>query len=110
MLPFKLNPRWTHFPADDITPLGLITGELVTNALKHGRGIKVEVRCEANGLKIAVSDEGREFPADYDPTASRGMGMRLVAALARRPRDAIRVDHSVPFGRIVVTTAFGGRG
>ena len=98
-------------PAEDITPLGLITGELVTNALKHGRGrIKVEVRREAGGLEIAVSDEGRGFPADYDPTASRGMGMRLVAALARRHRDAIRVDRSVPFGRIVVTTAFGGGG
>ncbi len=96
--------------AADITSLGLITGELVTNALKHGQGrIRIEVRQETSGLHISVSDEGNGFPADYDPAASRGLGMRLVSSLAKAANGhAIRVDRSVPFGRIVVETAFGG--
>jgi two-component sensor histidine kinase len=99
-------------PADDITPLGLITSELVTNALKYGRGaIEVEVRRQANSLEIIVSDEGAGFPDGLDPVASGGLGMRLIAALAKHPSgQAVKVDRSVPFGRIVVTTGFGGHG
>ncbi len=94
----------------DITSLGLITGELVTNALKYGQGrVRVEVQQRIGGLHISVSDEGPGFPPDYDPAASRGLGMRLVTSLAKALKgQAIRVDRSVPFGRIVVATTFGG--
>jgi len=34
--------------------------------------------------------------------------MRLIAALAKSPDDAVEVDRSVPFTRIVVKAAFGG--
>ncbi len=98
--------------ADDITSLGLISSELITNAIKYGQGkIQLKIVRQANGLELSVSDEGKGFPADFDPATRRGLGMRLVAALAKGPgADAIRVDRSVPFGRIVVTTAFGGSG
>lgn len=96
--------------AADITSLGLITGELITNSLKHGQGkVRIEVRQRTSGLLISVSDEGDGFPPDYDPAASRGLGMRLVTSLAKAPKGrAVHVDRSVPFGRIVVETAFGG--
>jgi two-component sensor histidine kinase len=97
-------------PADDLTPLGLIAGELVTNALKHGRGrVSLQVHRDAGGLELAVSDEGPGFPADFEPVSAKGLGMRLVSALAKSPdATAIRIDRSVPFGRIVVRTGFGG--
>lgn len=103
--PFSLS-------ADDIAPLGLITGELITNAIKHGRGnISVSVRREPAGLEISVSDEGKGFPPDFNAAASRGLGMRLIAALAKfHDGDAVQVDRSVPFGRMIVRTTFGGSG
>jgi two-component sensor histidine kinase len=96
--------------ADDITPLGLITGELVTNALKHGRGqVKVAVRRDSDGIEVVVSDDGDGFPADFDPIAGRGLGMRVVAALAKSADGtAMCVDHSAPHGRISVRLPFGG--
>lgn len=95
--------------ADAIAPLGLITVELVTNAMKHGRGtVTVAVRRQAGGLEVSVADEGEGFPAGFDPAASHGLGMRLVAALARAPEgSAVRIDRSVRFGRIVVRLALG---
>jgi two-component sensor histidine kinase len=97
--------------AEAITPLGLIISELITNALKHGRGkIRVEVRQDVSGLQLSVSDEGTGFPTDFDPTARRGIGMRLVTALAKGPPDAVTIDRSVAFGRIAVRTGFGGSG
>lgn len=103
--PFRLE-------ADDVAPLGLITVELVTNALKHGAGsVRVSVERLADGLEIAVSDDGGGFPHDFDPGSSVGLGMQIVAALARSENgDAIKVDTSVAFGRIVVRTGFGGHG
>jgi two-component sensor histidine kinase len=101
--------------ADDIAPLGLIVVELVTNALKHGRGeVRVAVQRLAEGLEIAVSDQGDGFLPGFDPALRRdggGLGMRLVVALAKAPEGAaVRVDRSVPFGRMVVRTGFGGSG
>lgn len=91
-------------PADLITPLGLITTELVTNALKYGVGrIRVTVRRRPEGVCLAVEDEGPGFPADFDPARSRSLGMRLITALARNP-GAVQIDRSVPFGRVVVQT------
>jgi two-component sensor histidine kinase len=95
--------------ADDLTPLGLITVELVTNALKYGRGsVRVVVERVVDGLEVAVSDEGSGFPAGFDPGACRGLGMRLISALAKVSNgNAIVIDRSVPFGRIVVKISLG---
>ncbi len=58
-----------------------------------------------------MSDEGGGFPAGFDPASRHGLGMRMVSLLAKSSNgDAIRVDRSVPFGRIVVRTSFGRAG
>jgi two-component sensor histidine kinase len=92
--------------ADRITPLGLIATELVTNALKYGDGrVLVAAKASEGGVVVTVEDEGRGFPADFDPASGGSLGMRLVAALARGA-NAISIDRSVPFGRITVQVAF----
>jgi len=92
-------------PADQITPLGLITSELVTNALKHGTGrVLVNVAPVPGGLQVIVEDEGPGFPPDFEPRLSDGLGMRLVVALAKgNPDQAVVIDRSVPHGRVVAT-------
>lgn len=109
--PIALDIEPFLLAADDVTPLGLITGELVTNAFKHGAGkVSVTVRQTAEGMEVAVSDEGPGFPADFDPAVVRGLGMRLIPNLARSTyEDAVQIDRSVPHGRIVVILAFGGK-
>jgi two-component sensor histidine kinase len=90
--------------ADDLAHLGLIAVELVTNALKHGRGrVQVAVRCDDASLQVSVADEGPGFPAGFDPAASAGLGFRIVSSLAGAgPGAAIAVDRSMPTGKIVV--------
>lgn len=72
-------------------PLALIVSELVTNAAKYGypKGtggpIWVRLTRPDNGdLSISVRDEGVGLPADFDMTKSKGLGMRIVTALARQ--------------------------
>lgn len=95
-----------RLPADQLTPLGLIATELVTNALKYGQGrVRLVVRPAPDvpgGVEVACGDEGPGFPDGFDPRRSRGLGMRLVAALAKGT-DAIRLDHATPGARVVVT-------
>jgi two-component sensor histidine kinase len=96
-------------PADRLTPLGLVTTELVTNALKYGSG-RVSVRLSVDGetLLVVVEDAGGGFPTDFEPGRSRGLGMRLVTAMARGGDEPVAIDRSVTFGRIVVRLPLTG--
>ena len=104
-----LDLAMESFPlsADQLAHLGLIVVELVTNALKHGHGaIKVDVRRDGDALAIAVSDEGPGFSLAFDPARGGGLGLKIVSSLAGAAgAEAIAVDRSVPFGRIVVRMA-----
>jgi two-component sensor histidine kinase len=71
-------------------PFGLLMNELICNSLKHafpdGRKgtISVSVHRVPNGVHIAVEDDGRGLPQNFDPTASPSMGLKLAASLARQ--------------------------
>lgn len=92
-------------PADNLTPLGLVVSELVTNAVKYGAGqIKVKVAQLGAELQVVVEDEGQGFAPDAVPGKRTGLGMRLIASLARgKANEAVRVDRTVPFGRVSVS-------
>jgi anti-sigma regulatory factor (Ser/Thr protein kinase) len=64
----------------------LLTSELVTNAILHGRSeVCVEVEDRGPVLRISVFDENSRHPqqVDEDPDALDGRGLALVDALAR---------------------------
>jgi two-component sensor histidine kinase len=61
-------------------PLGFIANELITNAVKYGRG-RITVSLEQNhekGYALSVSNEGAALPEGFDPAARKGLGMRIV--------------------------------
>lgn len=74
-------------PPDKAIPLGLITTELVTNAVKHGRNDgppRTEVllfRTEKPGeLCLSIEDDGPGLPPDFN--AQSGLGLKVIRALA----------------------------
>lgn len=75
---------------DRAVPLGLITVELVTNAVKHARhpsgrsAIRVACRCDDGHFLLSVADDGPGLPDGFDPEAKAGLGMRLVRSLVRQ--------------------------
>jgi chemotaxis protein methyltransferase CheR len=64
-------------------PLGFIANELITNAVKYAGGdIAVRFETTASGRhSLSVSDGGPGLPAGFDPRGSKGLGMKIVAAL-----------------------------
>lgn len=81
--------------------LGLITSEMVTNAIVHGGGsVDVTLRLAGDTLRLEVTDHGTPGPdigrRDLGPAALGGWGLQLVAALsddwgARRDDGGTRV-------------------
>ena len=87
--PFELR-------SDRIMALGLVTNELISNAIKHafpeGRDGKVHVGFKKgeNDCILTVRDDGVGLPAGFDPAASRGLGMRVLSALASQLRGTLK--------------------
>jgi two-component sensor histidine kinase len=86
-------------PTTWIQPIGLLTNELVTNAAKHGAG-KVAVIYKADGAarELSICDEGEGVPANFDPAASSGLGMKVVGVLAKQLGGKLAVSKN-PAGR-----------
>jgi two-component sensor histidine kinase len=80
--------------------IGLITGELVTNAVKysHPAGINGEIsvgcRSEAGTIVVEVSDDGVGLPEGFDPMRNGGLGMRLVRSLADQLKARLVFDNT----------------
>jgi chemotaxis protein methyltransferase CheR len=80
--------------------LGLITAELVINALKHafppGREGKIEVLYEMGnekrGWRLSVADDGVGITTD--PTRKEGLGTTIVQSLARQLSAKVEVKTS----------------
>jgi anti-sigma regulatory factor (Ser/Thr protein kinase) len=72
-------------PAEFVESATLLTDELVTNAIRHGRPpIVLTIRFDAHALVIEVVDCGPGDPAprDVDANAERGRGLKIVDHVA----------------------------
>jgi two-component sensor histidine kinase len=79
--------------------LGLLVGELVTNAVKyaHPAGvagiISVEASMTRDGILINVSDDGVGFPEGLDPLEGGGMGLRIIQGLTAKLGGTISFEN-----------------
>ena len=106
-----------EFSADRAVLVALIINELASNASKYAYGdrgggpiwVKVEPATE-HSILISVHDEGVGLPEGFDLTRSRGLGTRLIMALAKQLDAEIinaaagvgtRVSLRIPLDRIV---------
>jgi two-component sensor histidine kinase len=71
--------------------VALVANELVTNATKYAFPDRSDghiwvrlARADANTVLVSVSDDGIGLPPGFDFTKSKGLGMKVVTALARQ--------------------------
>jgi len=81
----------------------LLVNELIANAAKHayreGGSAQIWVslnRADEERIVIAVRDEGVGLPQGFDPKSGKGLGMRIVNALARQLDAEIQVEAMHP--------------
>ncbi|GGK42785.1 sensor histidine kinase [Salinarimonas ramus] len=89
--------------------LALIATEIVTNALKHAYpdGGPGEIRLSlgpdpAGGARLVVADDGSGLPESFAGTSREGLGMRIVAELARQLEATIAWERREPGTAVVV--------
>jgi two-component sensor histidine kinase len=79
---------------------GLITAELLTNAVKYahpaGLPVSIQVRCETNddgSFLVEVTDDGVGFPENFDPSTDGGLGFQLMRALTKGLNAELQFEH-----------------
>lgn len=86
-------------PAEQAVALGLVVGELITNAVKyaHPAGVAGAIRVETSApdedtIAIEVCDDGVGLPDDIDPLQSQSLGFRTIRLLAKQLGATISFD------------------
>jgi two-component sensor histidine kinase len=98
------------WPSSDAPSLGLIAVELITNALKYGAGtVNVTLCAGGDEIALTVEDEGRNLPANFDVTSSKGLGMRILTGLLRSRRGRLEVDRTRGHTCFVATLGTSGQ-
>lgn len=73
-------------------PLGFVASELLTNAVKHGKGL-ITIRLESDpryGYALSVCNDGPALPEGFDPDAGKGLGMRIIRSFVRQIGGELR--------------------
>jgi PAS domain S-box-containing protein len=69
-------------PGRHLTSLALVLNELMSNAIKHGRGhVEVVVGREESRVMVTVCDDGPGFPDGFDVKTAANTGLELVQSL-----------------------------
>ena len=97
---FRVDAEPIHFDVDTAIPLGLISNEIITNALKHAfvagqlGHINVSLHQWQGEVVLAVVDNGRGFSSD-DFKKRNSFGMSLVQNLARKISGKLRIENEL---------------
>ena len=86
-----VGDRAIVYTADDIllsskqgTALALLVNELVSNAVKHGKGaIEITLHVEGDTTQLQVCDDGPGFPADFNAKRAANTGLELIDSVGR---------------------------
>ena len=74
-----------HTPPTLVEDVELVVSELVTNAMRHGRGqITMHLEVAPDRVVVGVQDQGAGHPSPRQPEATdvNGRGLALIAILA----------------------------
>jgi two-component sensor histidine kinase len=81
--------------------VGLITAELLTNAIKyaHPTGLPVAIQVsyemhDARAFWVEVSDDGVGFPENFDPVTDGGLGFQLMRSTANALKAELQFESS----------------
>lgn len=109
----RLTAERLAVATDKAVSLGVIVGELVTNAYKYAypTGAPGEIRVEAavaeGTAHVAVEDDGQGFDPAAAPSGT-GLGTRIMAAMATNLKAEIRFERPIRGTRAVVTFPLEG--
>lgn len=99
-----------ELPGPHAISLGMLTHELITNALKHAYSdnesgsIKVTLKHKKRGgIDLSISDRGRGLPPDFKiDRKSSSLGMKMVASTVRQLGGTLEINRLAPGTEFVI--------
>jgi two-component sensor histidine kinase len=91
-----------EIPPDQAVPIALLINEMITNSAKYGYpNCKSEIwvtvsLTEHSTISLSVRDKGLGLPPNFDPTAQKGLGMRLITAFAKQLGGELKIHRHRP--------------
>lgn len=103
-------------PSEQATSLALAINELIQNSLEHGfvglhEGvIGVDIAVGKDNYQIEIYDNGVGLPADFNPQATRSLGLQIVRTLVENDLGGqfILYSNDGTRARIVIPRILGG--
>jgi two-component sensor histidine kinase len=82
-----------NLPAATAIALGFVVSELIANAAKYGNGrIAISLQLDpAHGYALSVCNDGPALPEGFDPSASKGLGMKIIRAFTKQIGGELRI-------------------
>jgi two-component sensor histidine kinase/putative methionine-R-sulfoxide reductase with GAF domain len=100
-------------PSKQATALALVMNELIANSLEHaftfnGRNGRLDIALAQEGpqVTVAISDNGRGLPPDFDLNNARGLGLRIARTLAEKDLAGKLQLENRPEGGVRATLIF----
>jgi two-component sensor histidine kinase len=87
-------------------PLALILNEAISNAFKHafpdGRNGTIDIKLTAidREAHLAIQDDGIGLPADFDGSATPGLGLKVIGVFAEQMRGKVSLENITDRGLI----------
>ncbi|WP_231887033.1 sensor histidine kinase [Thalassospira xiamenensis] len=100
---FERDLGSVSLPIGTAVPCGLITNELITNALKHafpgnrmGKINLFATEIAPNQIELSLTDDGVGFPENFCIDSSNGLGLQLVELLTDQLGGTLEVHTGSP--------------
>ncbi len=97
-LEIELNIEDVQLDVDSIVPLGLVTNELITNAMKYAfkdhnqPKLSCSLEQEDQLIRLVVKDNGPGFPFRSLPKQSDSLGMQLIRTFGNQLNAKVEID------------------
>lgn len=96
------SPEEILVSGQKIVLVGLITNELITNAIKYAKDplrdllIQIMVLASPENLSISVTDNGIGLKEDFNPQKSNSLGMKMAYGLTRQLGGTFSYQNAAP--------------
>lgn len=109
---FRYSIEDIRLPSRKVTSLALVTNELFSNALKHGKGdVRIAFQVQDDTAWLTVSDDGPGFAAGFIASQHANTGLNLVETVVHhdlegevfyenRPEGGSQIRVRIPLNRI----------
>ena len=96
-----------RMPVREGASLAMLTSELVSNAVKHGKGeIEIMLQRHVETARLTVCDDGPGFPPDFDWSKSAHTGLNLIDSAGNYDLKGVISYENRPEGGARVLVAF----